>query len=319
VPVGLLGELASAGLVVRAAASSENSAARDLVPILCSGELRSGLALGGALPGEPLLVARQADGGWRLDGHSPFVSGWGRIDVVHTTARTDDGRVVWGLVDPQGLAVRRLGLVALNATATVRAEFDGTVLPGDRVTAIHPYREAPTPPQVLRVHAALALGVASRCCRLIGASPLDDELRRYRAELDQLDPETIEAARAWPGELATRAAGTLLVSEGSSSLQMTGHAQRLAREALFALVYALRPRSRRRRSNGWSGSPRCASLRASSSTCDSTGRGVGPSKSPSSVIRIDFGRSAATTSLAKCSLSYTSSTGNGTNHRSTNW
>jgi hypothetical protein len=86
--------------------------------------------------------------------------------------------------------------------------------------------------------------VASRCCRLIGPSPLDDELERCRADLDRLDPETIEAARAWSGDLALRAAGTLMVSQGSRSLLASGQAQRLAREALFVLVYALRPGSR---------------------------------------------------------------------------
>jgi alkylation response protein AidB-like acyl-CoA dehydrogenase len=72
---------------VRAAATSENPAMRDWLPLLASGERRSGLALGGALPGEPMLVARELDGGWSLDGTSPFVSGRGRIDVVHAATR----------------------------------------------------------------------------------------------------------------------------------------------------------------------------------------------------------------------------------------
>src|SRR5581483_7741606 len=157
VPVELLDELASAGLYgrverdfptacsvvealasgcltttfvwvqhlggVRAAAMSENPAMAGWVPLLASGERRAGLALGGALPGKPLLVARETGGGWLLDGVSPFVSGWGRIDVVHTAARTDDDRIVWGFVEAADLAVERLRLVALNATATVRADF----------------------------------------------------------------------------------------------------------------------------------------------------------------------------------------------------
>ena len=35
-----------------------------------------------------------------------------------------------------------------------------------------------------------------------------------------------------------------MAAEGSRSLLLADHAQRLAREALFALVYALRPGSR---------------------------------------------------------------------------
>jgi len=65
-----------------------------------------------------------------------------------------------------------------------------------------------------------------------------------RAELDRLDPSTIEAARSAAGELALRGAAALAVATGSRSLLMERQEQRLAREALFALVYALRPGSR---------------------------------------------------------------------------
>jgi hypothetical protein len=41
-----------------------------------------------------------------------------------------------------------------------------------------------------------------------------------------------------------RAAAALAVGTGSRSLLLSSHAQRLAREALFTLVYALRPESR---------------------------------------------------------------------------
>ena len=211
---------------------------------LASGEVRAGLALGGALP-QPTLHARADADGWRLDGASPFVSGWGRIDVVHTAARVDD-EVVWLIVDAQEgpeLHVERLRLAVLDATATVRASFKGLTVPGDRVTGRHP-AGGTTPPEVLRLHAALALGVASRCCRLLGPTLLDDELSACRAELDRLDPVTIFGARAAAGELAVRAAAALSVAQGSRSLLVSDHAQRLAREALFTLVYALRPGSK---------------------------------------------------------------------------
>ena len=44
--------------------------------------------------------------------------------------------------------------------------------------------------------------------------------------------------------MAWRAAAALMVEEGSRSLVLRSHAQRLAREALFCLVYALRSGSR---------------------------------------------------------------------------
>ena len=170
---------------VLAVASSENAALRDeWIGPLCRGKRRAGLALGGAVPGPARLVARETEGGWTFDGGTPFLSGWGRIDVVHTAARTDDGRVVWAFVDATAspaLEVERLELVALNATATVRATFREHVVPTDRVTSVSPFQEGPTPPPVLAIHGSLALGVAARCCTLLGPSPLDDELAACRA------------------------------------------------------------------------------------------------------------------------------------------
>jgi hypothetical protein len=232
---------------VRAAAASSNEAIAAWVEPLCRGRRRAGLALGGAVPGPPTVVARSDGDGWVFDGTAPFVSGWGRIDVIHAAGRTDDGRLVWALVDAEmseTLRVERLRLVALNASATVRATFRGHRVPAERVTSVGPYGEGPTPPAVLRVHAALALGVVRRCCRLLGPSLLDDELRRARDEVDRLDAATIEAARAATGELAMRAAQALAVSVGSRSLLVGEHSDRLLREAFFALVYALRPGSR---------------------------------------------------------------------------
>ena len=232
---------------VIAAARSENESIRAQLAALCSGDRRAGLALGGALPGPAQLIAGETDGGWMFNGASPFVSGWHRVDVLHTAARTEDERLVWALVDAREgstLTVRRLDLVALNATATVRADFRNHAVPGERVTSVAPYVEGPSPPELLRIHASFALGIVGRCCRLLGSSPLDEELAHVRMELDRLDPDTIEESRAAAGALALRAAAALTVTRGSRSLLLADHAQRLSREALFTLVYALRPRSR---------------------------------------------------------------------------
>src|SRR2546430_2836133 len=142
-----------------AAGGTAELRARWLEP-LARGGVRAGLALGGALP-QPALHARAVEGGWQLDGVSPFVSGWGLIDVVHTAVRAGD-EIVWLIVDATegpALRVERLALVALNATVTVRASFDGLLVSEDRVTGRHA-AGGETPPEVLRLHASLALGVA---------------------------------------------------------------------------------------------------------------------------------------------------------------
>jgi hypothetical protein len=124
----------------------------------------------------------------------------------------------------------------------VRVTFTGAQVPADRVTGTHPASTV-TPPEVLRTHAALALGVTARCCRMLGPTSLDAELTAVRDRLDRLEPDTA-TARAAAGELALRAASALMTAEGSKALLASTQAQRLAREALFALVYALRPASR---------------------------------------------------------------------------
>jgi alkylation response protein AidB-like acyl-CoA dehydrogenase len=231
--------------LVRALAAGHNPelAAEWLVP-LARGQVRAGVALGGALP-EPTLHARPDGAGWLLDGVSPFLSGWGRIDVVHAAARAPDGDIVLLLVDAAaGPSVRidRLSLAALNSTATVRATFEQLPVAAGRVTGKHPV-PAGTAPEGLRMHAALALGVAARCAALLGPTALDGELAALRTELDRLGPGTA-AARAAAGELALRAAAALMTTEGSRSLLAADQGQLLARDALFALVYALRPASR---------------------------------------------------------------------------
>lgn len=234
--------------VLRAALHSEHAHVRDeWAEPLARGDRRGGLALGGALPGSPLLRARETDGGWLLDGTSPWLSGWGLIDVVHTGARTDDDRLVWMFVDAREsdtLQVELHELMVLRATITVRADFAAHFVPDERVVSVAPYSPGTTPPEVLRIHASHALGVASRCCRLLGPSPLDGELSACRARLAELDSDRIAADRADAGELAIRAAAALMGSAGSRSILLDEHPQRLAREALFASVYALRPESR---------------------------------------------------------------------------
>ncbi|MCA1842624.1 MAG: acyl-CoA dehydrogenase, partial [Actinobacteria bacterium] len=95
--------------------------------------------------------------------------------------------------------------------------------------------------RVLRMVGFLSTGLAGRCCRLLGPSPLDDELGAARERLLTTDFDGLFAARAVASELAARAALTLVASTGSGSILRDRHPQRLAREALFLLVFGSRP------------------------------------------------------------------------------
>jgi alkylation response protein AidB-like acyl-CoA dehydrogenase len=216
----------------------------EWLPPLCRGELRSGLALAGVLPGPPQLRADRVPGGWRIDGSSPWVTGWSRVDVVLAAARTQFGGIAWLIVDAAdrpGLAAERQRLVAVDSSVTVRLDFDGLEVPEDRLIRVGPHDVAGYGTTNLRNQGSLALGVAGRCCSLLGPTALDDEVVACRTALGKCEPEDMPVARAWASELCVRAATTLVVSAGSRSILLGEHPQRLAREALFLLVFGSRP------------------------------------------------------------------------------
>ena len=212
------------------------------------GRTRGGIALTGLIPGPPQLRAGPAEGGWRLDGTAPWVTGWGLIDLVQVVARGPDDTVVTLIMDAAaqpGLTVTRQRLVAVDAAVTVRLGFDAVLVPAERFVDQVPFDPAVSvQPAGLRLNGSLALGVARRCARLLGPTPLDEEVTACRNRLDaalEAGPEPMAVARAAASELALRAATALAVREGGNSVTVDQHPQRLAREALFLLVFGSRP------------------------------------------------------------------------------
>lgn len=215
---------------------------------LATGEVRATVAFAGLRPDAPLRASPQGDG-WVLEGTAPWVTGWGRCDVVHVAARTPDDDVVWLLVDAVESATlrsERLRLLALDASDTVSLRFAAHRVDLDRETHRFPWAEWPAKDAAgLRTNGSLSLGVARRCLRLLGASALDDELMRVQAALDANDPSTLPAARAAAAAFAHRVATTLVVERGSSSVVTGATAGRLLREATVLLVFGSRPSIRR--------------------------------------------------------------------------
>jgi alkylation response protein AidB-like acyl-CoA dehydrogenase len=216
----------------------------ELLPGAVRGEVRGGVALAGLLPGPPRLTATPVPGGWRLDGQSPWATGRGHIGFLVVAARGPQDSVATLLVragDQPGLTATRLRLIAADASATVRLDFGGLFVPAERYIGQQPFDPVRQQSEGLRLNGSLALGVARRCCALIGPSPLDAELRDRRAELDEASTDTMPAARAGACELAARAAHALAVHRGSASALAGDDAERLGREAAFLLVFGSRP------------------------------------------------------------------------------
>lgn len=245
--------------VVRALSSTSNVDLREkYLEAAIRGEVRGGVALAGAIPRPPLLWASPVDGGWLVRGESPFVSGWGLVDVLLISAREaaggDEGTIVSGLVDVQaggGISAEELWLIAAQASNTVRLRFSDFFLPAEGVLSEVSHADFLANQKAsVRLNGSLAMGIAGRCIRMIeqaGQPELAERLgTRQRTIRDHLDtglrdPGALPPARAAASELAHRAAGALVVAAGSTGILARRHAQRLVREAAFTLVAAGRP------------------------------------------------------------------------------
>ncbi len=220
----------------------------NLKPKVIGGETKAGVVLRGLQPGPARLSATPTAQGWSLDGDAPWVSGWGLVDELFVAARGPDNTVVNFLIAPKdqpGLVATRHRLSALNASVTVRLDFNALVVPSGQMVGQSPFDPSLEGPEGLRVNGSLALGVARRCCTLLGPTSLDDELRECRDGLDGADAETMALARAGACELAVRASLALAVERGSSSVISGGIAERSVREAALLLTFGSRPAIRR--------------------------------------------------------------------------
>jgi alkylation response protein AidB-like acyl-CoA dehydrogenase len=232
------------GLVLQLAYGKSHRLRDEWLPQLVSGRRRAGVALAGTLPGPPVLVAEPAADGYVLTGNAPWVTGWGMVDVLAVAARDGDN-LVWVLVDAKEsdtLKIDPLRMVAVSASNTVVAEFTGHPVPADRVISTQPYAEwARGDAGGLRMNGSLSLGLTRRCLSLLGPSPLDAEFAAARDRLDTAEGDDLFVARAQASALAQRAATALVAGTGSQAVLLGRDAQRLAREAMFLLVFGSRP------------------------------------------------------------------------------
>jgi alkylation response protein AidB-like acyl-CoA dehydrogenase len=221
-------------------------AVREWVEPLASGDVRSTVAFAGLLP-TPKLRAREDGESWIVEGTAPWVSGWGLTDVIHLAVRAPDDDVVWLLADASdpGFRAEPHRLLGMNASATVTLHVEGVRVGAERMTSRFPWAEWPARDAAgLRTNGSMALGVAERCCRLIGPSRLDDELEQVRAALDAGNADTFPELRATASAFAVRAASALVAHGGSGAVERGTHAERLYREAAMLLVFGSRPSSR---------------------------------------------------------------------------
>ncbi|MVU78183.1 acyl-CoA dehydrogenase [Nocardia sp. ET3-3] len=235
------------------ASDNEGLRGRYLADML-SGGYRCGVSYAGART-EPTVFAEPVDGGYVLGGATPFVTGWGYIDAVAVAARADTGAsaaVATLLVpvrEPENIAAERLPLIAADASATVRLAFTDTFVASDRVLSVKPVDDGPAGGVALSdwVNGGLALGVLMRCVRHLkecgaDAGPHLAHLEALRERYGRVvgDLDATHAVRAEIAHAAVNAAAAGVVATGSRSVIARTTAERLVREATFALVATTR-------------------------------------------------------------------------------
>lgn len=248
------------GVMAALSASSNVPLREDILPQAAAGDTRCGVAFAGVVPVPPRMRAERVEGGWRLSGHAPFVSGWGVIDLLQVSAGdVDTGDIITGIVaasEQQGITtVTPQPLSVADATQTVSLDVDGLVIADDRIVNRVSRADFMANQNFgSRLNGTLPLGVARRCAALLDAAGeagaasailRDADGIRQRLDAGLGDSVALLAARAEGAELAVRASAALIAGTGGSGILRGSAAQLLARDAMFTLVAASRPELKR--------------------------------------------------------------------------
>jgi len=248
-------------------ARCSNEALRDrLLPRLARGKETSAIAFSHLRrPGAPLVTAAPADGGYRLRGRLPWVTGWGLFTLCVTAAPLPDGRILFA-VHPLGEVVGMrasapLDLAAMTVTQTVGVDLEDFFVPDADVLDLHPATWIQENDRIaVALQSPLALGCAQAGIDVLreqaakrgndgmkaAADRLDRELEAvrqeaYRAMEENADLERGLKARAAVIELAGRATHAAVIAAAGAGNLASHPAQRVYREALAFSVLALSP------------------------------------------------------------------------------
>lgn len=253
------------GACSRIVGSANREQAERLVPDLLSGESFATVGISHLTTSrrhlsKPVLAATPTDGGFRLDGYSPWVTGAAHARTVVVGATLPDGRQILAAVDTRRPGVAPgppLPLVGLSASHTGELRFAGARIPAGEVLA------GPEPNVMSAGTGArtgglqtscLAIGLAGAAIGLVAREKVaraelgsaEEGLERERAALEAdllasaagCPPRTADDLRARANSLALRSAQAALAAAKGSGYVVGHPAGRLCREALFFLVWS---------------------------------------------------------------------------------
>ena len=209
---------------------------------------------------KPVLLATEVDGGFLLDGMSPWVTGSVKADVVVVGATLEDGRQILASVpmgQPSIATPAPPQLVALGASKTGRVEFKSHFVPAQQLIG-GPIEDVlkqgvGAGPGGLQT-STLAVGLAQAAVDFLrqesvarddladAAEALDSEVRQLSHDIERLalgeEVCSNEQLRTRASSLALRSTQAALAAAKGTGF-VTGHpAGRWCREALFFLVWS---------------------------------------------------------------------------------
>lgn len=215
-------------------------------------------------PGPPIMRAEQVEGGYMLEGHVPWVTGWNFYPEFLVGAQFPDGRAVFAIVPLQsdeGLTVSApMRLAAMESANTVTVDFESYFLPADRVAFVKPEGWIRNNDQInIALQGHFAIGCAEAGIEIVrsaaarrGSTFAATAAEALHRELEELREATIQAQklvgeestedrlriRAWAIEFCGRCAHSAVAASGGAANAVSHPAQRVLRESLVFAVSA---------------------------------------------------------------------------------
>lgn len=225
-------------------------------------------------PGEPIMRAEKLDGGYRLSGHVPWITGWSFYPEFLIGASLPDGQAVFAVVPLVATDSSRgkisisepMKLAAMETAMTVTADFTNWFVPDADVAFIRPSGWIQSNDMInIALQGHFALGCAQAGLDVLkgaadkrGFQFLLDAHDRLATELVECKEETIKAqnaldedespvdslsewrlnVRAWAIDLAVRCAHAAVTASSGAANSLKHPAQRIYREALVYTVSA---------------------------------------------------------------------------------
>ena len=245
-------------------AGGDNEALKkDILPFMADGRRLVGIGFSQLRrPGPPIMRAERVDGGYVLNGHVPWVTGWSFYPEFLVAAALEDGSALFAvvpLVEESGIHISApMKLAAMQSAMTVTVDFTDFFVPHSLVSGIKPPGWIQTSDLInVALQRHFALGCAQAALDVLQAAGVKRNLpfvldahallvKELEACRDSVSSEpTDEAptearlnARAWAIELCARCAHAAVAASSGAANSLGHPAQRIYREALVYTVSA---------------------------------------------------------------------------------